>query len=367
MDFDLWSFIIDNLEAAGVIGGYVAISIIGFTLISYATRDKVNVNGGIGPKWAHPIIGALFGVIPGCGGTIVASTLYKNNHITFGGLFAAFITTLGEGTFVLMGASDEADVVGNLEALGIVTVVGLAVAIVLGYAIDLTGIKLNSNPVVQTSDAEFPGSASDKKWAHRFIDGIGFYLLMACIIFLAPGSIMALWGGGIEAIADLSVWVAIALTVLSIVYYVVYRFVLKEDCHSGITTDLRSTLQHGLEDITMVITYVFVGLFVANFVIDVLIGPETFEAWMKKSGFVVVTIAALIGATPGCGGMIAVAVAFITISDFPMAALIAASIATSGDGIFPLIAENKKDALIITVSGLVVALVVGYACLFLGF
>ena len=62
---------------------------------------------------------------------------------------------------------------------------------------------------------------------------------------------------------------------------------------------------------------------------------------MTSSTIAVVLIAAAIGATPGCG-MIAVATAFVTISNFPMAALIAAAIATSGDGIFPLLAENKK-------------------------
>ena len=41
-------------------------------------------------------------------------------------------------------------------------------------------------------------------------------------------------------------------------------------------------------------------------------------------------------------------VAFITIPNFPMAALIAAAIATSGDGFFPLIAENRKDTVCIT-------------------
>ena len=65
--------------------------------------------------------------------------------------------------------------------------------------------------------------------------------------------------------------------------------------------------------------------------------------------------------------MIAVAVAFITIPNFPMAALIAAAIATSGDGIFPLLAENKKDGVLVSGAGLVVALVVGYTALALGF
>ena len=65
--------------------------------------------------------------------------------------------------------------------------------------------------------------------------------------------------------------------------------------------------------------------------------------------------------------MIAVAVAFITIPNFPIAALIAAGIATSGDGIFPLLAENKKDGLVVSGVGLIIALAVGYIALVIGF
>ena len=65
--------------------------------------------------------------------------------------------------------------------------------------------------------------------------------------------------------------------------------------------------------------------------------------------------------------MIAVAVAYITIPNFPIAALIAAAIATSGDGIFPLIAANKKDGLILTGIGFAGALFVGYIAIVLGF
>lgn len=367
MDFNLWEFIVGNLEAAGVIGGYVSISMIVFALISFAYRDKFNGKNLVGPKWAQPIIGALLGVIPGCGGTIVASSMYKNGNLTFGGLFAAFITTLGEGSFVLLGASDEADVAANLTAFAVVSAVGLLVGILFGYVTDGIGINFSKVERLEITPEKHLSTPEENSAARNFIDNIGFYLIMAIALFLAPGSIMALWGGSIEAISELTVWVAIALTVISIVYYFIYRFILKEDCHAGHNDNLRSTLLHSIEDITMVITYVFIGLFAANYIIDVMIGAEAFEAWMKKSGFIVVTLAALIGATPGCGGMIAVAVAFITIGDFPMAALIAASISTSGDGIFPLLAENRKDAIIITVSGLVIALVVGYAALGLGF
>ena len=117
----------------------------------------------------------------------------------------------------------------------------------------------------------------------------------------------------------------------------------------------------------MVVTFVFIGLLVSNYIIDILIGVKIFNKWMQSSVYVVIFLAAIIGLMPGCGGMIAVAVAFITIPNFPMAALIAAAIATSGDGIFPLLAENKKDAMIVSLVGFVVALFVAYISFAIGF
>ena len=38
------------------------------------------------------------GAVPGCGATIIVATLYKNKKISFGGLLASFISTLGEGS-----------------------------------------------------------------------------------------------------------------------------------------------------------------------------------------------------------------------------------------------------------------------------
>lgn len=301
MDFNLWVFILENFEAAGVIGGYVSISIIGVALITFAARDKIKGEGHIGPKWAQPLIGALLGVIPGCGGTIVASSMYKNNKLTFGGLFAAFITTLGEGSFVLLGASDEADVAANLTAFAIVNVVGFIVGTILGYAVDAIGFRINADTMTnKLTEEDREHSQIVNKVAHNFIEKFGFYIILAMAVFLAPGSIMALWGGGIDAIADLTVWVAIALTVVSAIYYFVYKFIHKgHDC--SYKDNIKSTLLHSVFDITMVVTYVFIGLFVANFIIDVVVGAEAFDAWMTSSTVLVVLISALIGATPGCG------------------------------------------------------------------
>ena len=144
MEFDFRSFVVDNLNAAGTIGGYVAISIIGFAFISFLIKKKYdNKSNKIGPEWAHPIIGSFFGCIPGCGATIVIASLYKNKQISFGGLFAAFISTLGEGSFVLLGVSDEAEgVLGNLESYLIITVFGFITGLICGYILDFLGSNL---------------------------------------------------------------------------------------------------------------------------------------------------------------------------------------------------------------------------------
>lgn len=368
MEFNLWSFVLDNLESAGAIGGYVSLSIIGFTLISFGTKKRLKtVASQIGPKWTHPIIGSSLGAIPGCGATIVVASLYKNKKISFGGLFATFISTLGEGSFVLLGASNEADVVGNLKAYAIITIFGLISGIIFGYLADISGFRTNSKDIQKNHTKNQRIPTKQNVLAGMFIENLGFYAIIAMAIFLAPGSIMALWGGSIELISSLTYWVSITLTITCIIFYSVSKFIYKHhDCY-GDMNDIKSTTLHAILDVALVVTYVFIGLFIANYTIDVLVGAETFDVWMTSSPYVVILLAALIGVTPGCGGMIAVAVAFITIPNFPIAALIAAGIATSGDGIFPLLAENKKDGLVVSGVGLIIALVVGYIALVIGF
>ena len=367
MQLNLWSFILDNLEAAGAIGGYVSLSIIGFALISFVTKKRhEKVTSQIGPKWTHPIIGSILGAIPGCGATIVVASLYKKRKISFGGLFATFISTLGEGSFVLLGASNEADVVGNLKAYATITIFGLIAGFIFGYLSDIIGFRVSSENNQEKHTEALSIQAKKNALAGIFIENIGFYAIIAMAIFLAPGSIMALWGGAIDVISGLTYWVSVALTATCIFFYCVSVFIYKcHDCYSSYNT-IKSTILHAILDVAMVVTYVFVGLFVANYIIDVLVGVEIFDSWMRSSAYVVILLSALIGVTPGCGGMIAVAVAFITIPNFPMAALIAAAIATSGDGIFPLFADNKKDGFIVSAAGLVIALVIGYVALALG-
>ncbi len=371
MEFSFSSFVIDNLNAAGTIGGYVAISIIGFACISFFIKKKYDKkSNNIGPEWAHPIIGSFFGCIPGCGATIVIASLYKNKQISFGGLFAAFISTLGEGSFVLLGVSDEAEgVIGNLESYLIITVFGFITGFLCGYVLDFFGLKFNSKIIEETK-------STSKTWNSNSIENFSFYVIIILSIILMPSSIMAFWGGEIDLTIvlnrDLSLDIiylaSIFLTLTCLIYYILTSFVYKRHgCHCD-HDNLKSVLSHAILDVSMVVSYVLIGLLVSNYFIDIIIGEDTFNQWMQSSVvLLIILFSGLIGVMPGCGGMIVVASAFLTVDNFPLSALITASIATSGDGIFPLLANNKKDGFLVSLFGLIIALMVGYLSYVLGF
>ena len=97
-------------------------------------------------------------------------------------MFATFISTLGEGSFVLLGASDEADVAGNLKAYATITVFGLLAGIIFGYLFDVSGFRANydnnqekqaENHTISTKQNTLIGCDYRKYWIlrhHGYVD-----------------------------------------------------------------------------------------------------------------------------------------------------------------------------------------------------
>ena len=123
------------------------------------------------------------GAIPGCGATIVVASLYKNKKISFGGLLATFISTLGEGSFVLLGASNEADVAGNLKAYAIITIFGLITGVIFGYLSDIFGFRSNYENNQDSHIEDQSIQIKRNTLAGIFIETFGFYAIIAMAIF----------------------------------------------------------------------------------------------------------------------------------------------------------------------------------------
>ena len=83
-------------------------------------------------KKTSPIFGALFGLIPQCGTSVVAAELYIKKLITFGTLIAVFLACSDEALLMLLGAWNE-------KTLAIFPLIGLKLAagILFGFLIDL--------------------------------------------------------------------------------------------------------------------------------------------------------------------------------------------------------------------------------------
>lgn len=77
-----------------------------------------------------PVAGALFGCLPQCGFSVIASALYVKRMISVGTLLSVFLSTSDEAIPVLLSMPGKADIVGLLIAVKVV------IAIAAGLAID---------------------------------------------------------------------------------------------------------------------------------------------------------------------------------------------------------------------------------------
>jgi len=78
-----------------------------------------------------PVVGALFGCIPQCGFSVVASALYVKRLISVGTLIAVFLSTSDEAVPVLLSMPDRVNVVISLILIKVM------IAVFAGIGIDL--------------------------------------------------------------------------------------------------------------------------------------------------------------------------------------------------------------------------------------
>ena len=83
---------------------FVAAMVFLFSWLQYATSGKF-VDYIKRNKKFQPVIGALMGLTPGCGGAIVVMPMFARGYVTYGTVVATLIATLGDAAFVLIGAA----------------------------------------------------------------------------------------------------------------------------------------------------------------------------------------------------------------------------------------------------------------------
>lgn len=126
----MWDAILDSLIDTVKLIPFLLITYIIMEFIehktSHKTKDAIKKSGHFGP-----LIGGILGVIPQCGFSAAASSLYSARIITLGTLIAVFLSTSDEMLPILI--SEAVDVRIILSILGI----KLVIAVIVGFIIDL--------------------------------------------------------------------------------------------------------------------------------------------------------------------------------------------------------------------------------------
>ena len=134
---------------------------------------------------------------------------------------------------------------------------------------------------------------------------------------------------------------------------------------------LKETVIHNAQETAFVATWVFFAYLAYEFFIlfglgkgDYILGESILTNFLTQTGLMAVIIGALIGIIPGCGPQI-IFVTLYTKGLIPFSALLANAISQDGDALFPLIAIDKKSALLATALNTIPALIVGVLFYFL--
>jgi hypothetical protein len=122
---------------------FVAAMVLLFSWLQYISAGRFVDTIRANTAW-QPVIGALMGITPGCGGAIVMMPMYARGYVTYGTVIATLIATLGDAAFVLIGAAvTDPSFIAPVIAVHLISFV---VGISWGYLVD--GMKITpSNPL----------------------------------------------------------------------------------------------------------------------------------------------------------------------------------------------------------------------------
>ncbi len=126
----MWDVILDSLIDTVKLIPFLLITYIIMEFIehktSHKTKDAIKKSGKFGP-----FIGGLLGIVPQCGFSAAASSLYSARIITLGTLIAVFLSTSDEMLPILI--SEAVDIKTILSIL----LIKLVIAVLVGFIIDL--------------------------------------------------------------------------------------------------------------------------------------------------------------------------------------------------------------------------------------
>tara|TARA_Y100000287_G_scaffold113177_1_gene90934 strand:- start:207 stop:1397 length:1191 start_codon:yes stop_codon:yes gene_type:complete len=362
---------------------FVAVMVFLFSWLQYATSGRF-VEYIRERKKLQPVIGALMGLTPGCGGAIVMMPMYARGYVTYGTVIATLIATLGDSAFVLIGAAvTDSSFIAPLIA---VHVISFIVGVTWGYLVDICGITPlkplgQFGPTfVQDEPQNQPKLESPLDDLSREIpEGLGYSILhkgyvvwwAVTLIGLVFAILLLVWSGQ-DADYNLELeynpltmdgfitWIGLLGATLSIVLYIAQKNWFADDTEATIGDKLhsmRETMVHAASETAFVTFWVMIAYLVFEFML-LFSGLSEQDMAQYGDGLIAVMVASIIGLIPGCGPQIIAITAYTKdIISFP--ALAANAISQDGDALFPLLVRHKAASLWATIHTTIPAILAG--------
>ena len=368
---------------------FVAAMILLFSWLQFITAGRFV--GWIGEnRGLQPLIGAMMGLTPGCGGAIIVMPMYARGYVTYGTVIATLIATLGDAAFVLIGAVFQDS--SYLTPVIVVHTTSFVVGVSWGYGVDLIEVTPTTplgrfGPKFGTDEplGEVVAKAMEGKdslienlprevpegWGYRVLhQGYRIWWLVTavglCLAILLLGWYAQDPEYSPELVWDpttrdgIVTWVGFIGSSLSIILYVSSKNFFADDTEATIGDKLNSldeTLVHAASETAFVTFWVLIAYLVFEFGM-LLAGIKESDMSENGSGAGAVLVAATIGLIPGCGPQIIAITAYVEgIISFP--ALVANAISQDGDALFPLLVRHKVASIWATIHTTLPAIIVG--------
>ncbi|MFG2061983.1 putative manganese transporter [Micromonospora sp. NPDC048871] len=378
------------------VGVYVAVMVALFGWLRWRYGDRVT-DGLTRHRRLGPLVGALLGVSPGCGGAIILMPLYARGKVSFGTVIAALVATMGDSSWVVMAWNP-------MFALKIHALL-FAVGLVTGYVVDALGIDpargIRRRPdavptpvgtaVVPTPAGSAPAPAPvgssagsggvlaaaavpDLAGSRRMFGGLlpqvpastafwgltapAFVVSVPVLFQLVDPAVLTRALGGVDPYLALGV----LGTMLATLIFAAGRGRLADDSlETAHPRSIGATLRHSAHEASFITVWVAV----AYLAWQVVISTTGFDgSQIALGGLLGVLVGAGIGLIPGCAVQIVFTGLYVS-GGLPLPTLVANAISQDGDALIPLAALRRHSALMATVITTIPAVAVGSALLLL--
>lgn len=336
--------LIDITKEATFITMFVIVMMLLIEYINVVTHGKLaNLKA---TKFKQYIVAAILGAIPGCLGGFASAAMYAHGTLSLGAIVSTMIATSGDEAFVMFALFP-------LTALGLTLALAI-IGIIAGYI----------------TDTLFKHHAV----AHHCCDGL---VIHAEIPFshYTPATIISQW-------KNLSLSRAALITLLGVaLLLIVSGFFHEEEGFIKIAMPTIVTIaliivaivpEHFLQEhlwehvIKKHLLRIFMWTFGALLVIHVVVDVLQLDKLIHNAQWMVLVIAALVGIIPQSGPHLLFVMMFAK-GVVPFSVLMTSSIVQDGHAMLPLLAQSRKDFLLIKIINIIVGIIVGSIIMLAGY